>query len=330
VARRIDEVKPKLTKLTSPASYRDPFLNWKRVRSIRRPQLRRALLPFVYLSPAIAILLFVYAYPIIQLIQLSTQKVITYDNTIDVGMANFSALFNDPAFLMALGNNIRLMLGVPILISISVVCAALLYDRVSGWKVYRAIIFLPYVMATPVVGVAFSHLLRLNGPINTLFRNLGLDVLAFDWLGDPKVAPWILLGVIVWKELGFGVILFLSRLLSVSAELFEAAILDGANWWQRLWHISVPELRGVIEFYAVLQGITMLSWVFAYVYTMTGGGPGNSTMVLEFYIYRKAFGIGAGGRQFGIAAAVSVLLLGTVLVLLASQALIRKRWREAA
>jgi ABC-type sugar transport system permease subunit len=290
---------------------------------------RERLQPYLYLAPAAIILLLVYAYPILQLLRLSTQKVITYDNTIDIGLSNYRALFVDPAFRLALGNSLRLLLAVPLLIILAVLIAALLYDRMRGWQIYRAIVFLPYVLAIPVIGVAFSHMLRLNGPINMILRSLSLEGLALDWLGDPRIAPWVLLAVIIWKELGFGIILFLSRLISVPEVLFEAATLDGANWFERLWHVSVPELGRVIEFYAILEGITMLSWVFAYVYTLTGGGPGNSTTVLEFYIYRKAFGIGAGGRQFGVAAAVSVVLLGTVLIILAIQQIAGRRWREA-
>ena len=146
--------------------------------------------------------------------------------------------------------------------------------------------------------------------------------MALDWLGKTKIAPWTLLGVIIWKELGLGIILFLARLLSARQELYEAAELDGANWWQRLWYISVPELRQVMGFYAVLIGITMISWVFAYVYTLTGGGPANSTTIIEFYIYRKAFGFGSGARKMGVSAALSTLLLGVVVVFLMIQSFV--------
>jgi len=294
-----------------------------------RFRFRRILLPYLYLAPALFLIFFIYAYPLLQLARLSTQKVITYDKTHYIGLANFRLLATDPAFRFALGNNLRLMLGVPILIGLSIFFAALLYDRMRGWKLYRALVFLPYVLAIPVIGIAFSYILRLNGPVNNMLRVAGLGGITLDWLGNPHVAPWILLGVIVWKELGFGIILFLARLLSVREELYEAAELDGANWWQRVWYVSVPELRSVIGFYAVLESITMLSWVFAYVYTMTGGGPANGTLVLEFYLYRKAFGIGQGGRQIGVAAAVSVILLVAVFVFLTFQSLLRRRREKA-
>ena len=108
-----------------------------------------------------------------------------------------------------------------------------------------------------------------------------------------------------WKEVGFGVVLFLARLMSVEEELFDAAKIDGANWWQLQRHITVPQLASVIEFFTVVSVITMLSWVFSYVFVMTGGGPGSSTMVTELYVYLMGFRY----NQMSIAAAVSILLL---------------------
>lgn len=281
----------------------------------REPKRRIRLLPYVYLAPALFVIAVVYLYPIIDLARLSHKKVITYNNVIEVGLANFRLLSKDAFFKQALVGNLKLFAAVPILVALSVFFAALLYEQMWGWRIYRALVFLPFVLAIPVIGVAWRQMLRLNGVINTALRELGLAALALNWLGDPRIAMFTLVGVIIWKELGFGIILFLARLLSASVEVYEAARIDGANWWQQLWYITVPELRGVIEFYIVLELITMLSWVFSYVYTMTGGGPANSTYIIEFYVYRKSFGFGAGaGRQFGLAAAVSVLLLCAVLV----------------
>jgi ABC-type sugar transport system permease subunit len=285
-------------------------------------RIHKASIPYIFLSPTLVVIALVYGYPIVQLFFLSTRKVIAYDNTINVGLTNFKILITDPVFRLAILNNVRLLFGIPILIALSVFFAALLRDSPPGWKIYRAIVFLPYVLAIPVIGVAFSHILRLNGPLNVMLRDIGLGFLALDWIGNPKSAPWVLLIVIVWKELGFGVILFLARLLSTSENLYEAAMLDGANWWQRLWNVSVPELRSVISSYAILMGITLFSWVFAYVYTMTGGGPGNSTSVLEFYIYKKAF---MGGKQFGVAAAVSVVLFAGVFIVIFLQSILSRR-----
>jgi len=286
--------------------------------------------PYLYLMPTTVIIVVVYLYPVLQLFRLSTMKVITYSKTQYVGLANFKLVLGDDAFRAALLGNAKLLAAVPLLVFLAVVISALLYDRMRGWRVYRALVFLPYVLPIPVVGTAFGRMLELNGMINTMLRAVGLDALALDWLGDPRIAMFTVLLVIIWKELGFGVVLFLARLLSVREDLYEAARIDGANWWQRLRHISIPELRSVMEFYVILELVTMLSWVFSYIYTMTGGGPGNSTQVIEFYIYRKMFGIGTGGgHQMGVAAAVSVLLLILVLILMFVQTAVRRRLSRA-
>ena len=281
--------------------------------------------PYLYLLPAVLIIVVVYLYPVLQLFRLSTMKVITYSKTRYIGPANFKLLLNDETFRLALRGNAKLLLAVPILVFLSVILSALLYDRMRGWKTYRALVFLPYVLPIPVVGVAFSQMLRLNGVLNTFLRSIGLETLALDWLGNPRIAMFSVLAVVIWKELGFGVVLFLARLLSVREDLYEAARIDGANWWQRLRHITIPELRSVMEFYVILEMVTMLSWVFSYVYTMTGGGPGNSTQVVEFYIYRKMFGFGSGRGQMGVASAVSVFLLVLVSIFMFIQTGVQRR-----
>ena len=128
-----------------------------------------------------------------------------------------------------------------------------------------------------------------------------------DWLGSSSWAIWTIMAVIVWKELGFGVIALPRPAdLAFPRSIFEAARIDGAGWWQRLRHVIVPQLAPAIVFYAIVETITMLSWVFAYIYVMTAGGPGNSTVVSEYYIYQQTF----QNTVIGIGAAAAVTLLG--------------------
>jgi ABC-type sugar transport system permease subunit len=128
--------------------------------------------------------------------------------------------------------------------------------------------------------------------------------------------------VIVWREVGFGIVLFLARMMSLDQAPLEAARIDGAGWWQRLWYVIIPELRGTIEFYCVVAAITMLAWVFAYVFTLTQGGPGNATTVIELYIYNTAFSVSS---NTGIASAVSAMLLGVTTILIALLFIVRHR-----
>jgi ABC-type sugar transport system permease subunit len=161
------------------------------------------------------------------------------------------------------------------------------------------------------VGVVFGYVFQYQGVFNTILRGLGLDLLAKDWIGSPRWALPTIMFVIIWKELGFGVVLCLARLMSVNESYFEAARVDGARWWRILWHVTLPQLAPALAFYAVVELINMLSWVFAYVYVMTLGGPMNSTVVTEFYIYQQVF----QNDVVGVGAAAGVVLLAVVTLL---------------
>jgi ABC-type sugar transport system permease subunit len=222
-----------------------------------------------------------------------------------VGLTNYRALFKDDVFLEAVENNLNLLITVPIMVVVALILAVFLFERIRGWQFYRTTLFLPYLLPITVVGLIFSYIFQLSGVLNDFLIVIGLDFLALDWLGSTRLALPTLMFVIIWKEVGFGIVLFLARLMSVEEELFDAAKIDGANWWQLQWNITVPQLATVIEFFTVISVITMLSWVFNYVFVMTGGGPGNSTMVTELFVYLTGFRY----NQMNIASAVSVLLL---------------------
>jgi ABC-type sugar transport system permease subunit len=272
------------------------------------------LTPWAYAAPMLLFVGLIFAYPMVSLVRYSLQNVGTsqYVPTTYAGLANFRYIFGDSLFIGALENNLTLFLCVPIMVALSVILAALLYDRPRGWKVYRTLLFLPYILSIPVVGVVFSYLFTYNGSANETLRGLGLGFFAKDWLGSTTWALPTIMFVIVWKELGFGVIICLARLMSVNEEYFEAARVDGARWWRRLRHITLPQLVPAIAFYAVVELINMLSWVFAYIYVMTLGGPQNSTVVTEYYIYEQVF----QNNVIGIGAAAGVVLLGVVGVLI--------------
>ena len=266
--------------------------------------------PFLWIAPALAVVVFVFGYSIVDLIRSSLQ-----DQGQWVGLDNFTAVLSDPVFRTAIVHNLRLLVvAVPILVVLALLLAVLLFETLRGWRFHRAVIFLPYILPIPVVAVIFGQILQLNGLLNRFLRAAGLGALAIDWLGQPRWALWTMTGVIIWKELGFGVILLLARLLSLSIEPFEAARLDGAGFWQLHRRITAPLLKDIIAFYVVVEAITMVSWVFNYVYVMSNGqgGPGTSTMVSELYIYQTAFQFQAPA----VAAAAAVILFAATLTLI--------------
>jgi raffinose/stachyose/melibiose transport system permease protein len=270
--------------------------------------------PWLYTLPLLALVGAVFAYPLAQLIRYSFENVggSPYLPTTFAGTSNYRFVASDSLFRTAIENNLKLFLCVPILMFLSVLLSALIFDRPRGWKVYRWLIFVPYVLSIPVVGVVWGYMFQLNGVVNSGFRSLGLGFVAQDWLGSTSWALPTIMFVVIWRELGFGVILCVARLTSVDEQLFEAARVDGARWWRVQRHVTVPQLAPTLAFYAIVELITMLSWVFAYVYVMTLGGPQNSTVVSEYYIYEAVF----QNNTIGVGAAAGVTLLGIVSVLI--------------
>jgi ABC-type sugar transport system permease subunit len=257
---------------------------------ISRPRRRRKLRlgrvePAVWIAPALAVVVFVFGYSMVELVKTASK----YEGAWT--FENFRVTWSDPTFKTALSHNARLLLAVPVLVFLSLLLSVLLYEGLRGWRFHRWAIFLPFILPIPVVGVIFGQLLQFNGFLNQGLRAVGLGGLAQDWLGQPRWALWTMTVVIIWKELGFGVILFLARLLVVPTELFEAARIDGARFFRLHRYITVPQLASVIAFYVVVEAIVMVSWVFNYVYVMTNGqgGPGDATQVTELYIYQTAF-----------------------------------------
>jgi ABC-type sugar transport system permease subunit len=278
------------------------------------------LTPLFYLAPLAVLLVITFAYPLASVVDFSFRRIRVNAGPY-IGLSNYEQIFKDTVFWDAVRHNIFLLGAVPLLVIISLLLAILLYERIRGWRLYRTILFLPYILAVPIIGIVFSNMLSLNGITNEILRGIGLGALALDWIGSPDYALSSVMGVIIWREMGFGIVLFLARLLSLSEELEDAAKVDGAVWWQRRWYVTIPQMRSVIEFYTVVSVITMLAWVFAYVYAMTRGGPGNATLVLELYMWNFAF----RNALPGIASAVAVILFAVTLVLMIPVFILRIR-----
>ena len=285
------------------------------------------LAPYLYVLPLVILLGFVFGYPVVRIFEFSFKMVRGVDGPW-IGWRNYELVLGQPLFWEAVRHNLQLLLAVPLMVVGSLLVAVVLSERVAGWKLYRSVLFLPYILAVPIIAVVMKKIFQFNGPANDLLRTIGLDFLALDWIGSSDVALWTVMLLIVWRELALGIILFLARLLSLDELLIEAAKLDGASWWQRLIYVIVPQMKVVIEFYLVVSVITILSSVFAYVYMMGGGrgGPGTSTMVVELYIFNALIRTSLPG----IASAVSVMLFLVSLLLIVPLFLVRRRANEEA
>lgn len=277
--------------------------------------------PYLYIAPAICFILFIYFYPLLRTIRNSFFRFSAGTGTFN-RLGNYAFIFfKDETFKVAFFNNIKLLLGVPVLTILSLLIATLIYQQVKGWKIFRIIKVLPYILPITVIGIIFNYILRLNGLLNTILRGIGLDSLALDWMGNADFAIYSILAVVIWKELGFGVILFLARMLSIDPSLYDASKVDGASWLRTLFNITIPELINVIVFYVIINIINFLSWMFNYIFVMSRGGPIHSTYVIEFYVYR----LGIRYRQMGVASSAAVILLLLSMVFVILQYFVRRR-----
>ncbi len=274
-------------------------------------------IPYLYILPAVLVVALVIVFPVIKLV-IGSFMTSSGGEVVFTGLRNYRLVFEDPLFAIAIRNNLKLFLLVPVMTILSLIVATILFNKIRGWRFYRSIIFVPYILSVSVVGIVFSYILQYNGVLNTVLRSAGMDGLALDWLGRSDLALGSVAFVIVWKQFGFGVILMLSRMMSIDTSLYEAADVDGAGWFQKLWRITIPQARHIIEFYVIITLIEMLSWVFSYVFVMTAGGPGSSTYVLEYLIYKKSF----GGGNYYIAQAVGVIVLVIATILIVIQQLL--------
>jgi ABC-type sugar transport system permease subunit len=266
------------------------------------------LTPYLYIAPMILVLTLIFLYPTIEIFHQSLLRRMS-DRMLFVGLDNYRLMLADDVFWRAIHNNLMFLASVPILTVVSLFLAVLLHEGTPGWRIYRAIVFLPYVLPVAAISITFSYMYQLHGPLNQIFDALGLSFLMRDWLGDPNLIMPSVISVFLWVNVGFGVIIFLARLMSIDPEIFDAAKVDGASWWQNLIHVTIPQLRGVIQVFLVLEVITVLGWTFTYVYAMTGGARTRTT-VMDFYIYET----GIAWNLMGIATAAGVLLLVVSLV----------------
>ncbi len=284
-----------------------------RARRSLSERLRRGLGPYVLIAPAAAFIGLIFVY---SLVRLGYASLHTGDNG-NSGPAQLDAyrfVLNDEIFRTAVKHNLLLLISVPVVLVLALAIALILHEGIRGWRIYRTVVFVPYILAIPVLGTTFIYLLSLDGGLNSLLRDLGLGFLAQDWFGSPEWVLPSIAAIIIYHELGFGVVLFLARLLSLPEEVDQAARIDGCTWWQLRRQITLPQMTGVITAFVTLELINMLSWVFAYVYSTTKGGPNFASYVTELYIFDSAFTFRA--PSFAAAAAILLLAASTVLIVI--------------
>jgi multiple sugar transport system permease protein len=280
------------------------------------------LAPLVLLAPAVLIIVGLRLWPLVLGINFS----FTGDgdrNGVLVGFDNYVTLFNDPLFLTALRNVGLLVLLLPVAVVIPGLLATFIYLRVPGHRVYRGVYFFPAVLSPVIVGAIFNLLLAFDGPLNALLAGAGIAPV--DWLGDPDVAIFAVVGVHIWATFGMALVVFLAGFATLDSSLLDAAKVDGATLGQTIRHVIIPSLSRTIQFVFVTTMIGMLTSMFGLVYVMTSGGPEGSTYLPEYYVWIQQ---GQMNQPALASAASTALFLIMLVVGLAQVAILRRAGKE--
>jgi raffinose/stachyose/melibiose transport system permease protein len=275
-----------------------------RVRPPRRSSRRDALLAWTTLAPALVVLGVLMWYPVTSTVRHSFTdwNGLTADW---VGLQNYSDALLNGQFLELFRTNLVFLASIPLLLLICLVVSVTIFDQVPGWRIFRSVYYLPTVLASTVVGLLMRIMFSPNGVVNTGLTALGLESLTQDWFGQTVTAFIVLLSAFYWQTLGQGVLIFLAGLATVPPELVEAAKVDGAGWWRRLFSIVLPLLLPTVAYFLLTNVIYVLVDLLGLVFNSTGGGPGRSTTPIDYMIYLTAFQKG----ELGAASALAVLLL---------------------
>lgn len=227
---------------------------------------------------------------------------------------NYVQILNDPIVWTVFFNNLKFLIAVPMVIFSALLVSVLLYERVRGWRFFRVIFFLPNVLSVAVIGIMFRNAFGYYGPINQFLGLFGVEPIQF--FTDGTLAISVIVLALVWSGFGFQALLLLSGLTAINPAIFEAAALDGAGWWQRVWHITLPNIRRILGFVFIINILYTFTSLFGFVFVMTAGGPGFDTTTIDYLVYLRAF----SSSNLGFGAALAMLLFGFIAILTVLQA----------
>lgn len=231
------------------------------------------------------------------------------------GLSNFISLTHDYQFIAAVKNTLWYTLyTVPVAIVLGFIVSVLIHDFAYGKTLLKIVIFLPYVSSLVAVSIVWKMILNpTQGPINQFLLSIGVKNVP-GWLGSSKWALIAIALVTVWVQIGYNVILYMAAFTNIDNGLYDAAKIDGCNAFQRVRYITLPGVRSTTFFLTITALINSFK-VFDQVSVMTQGGPGDSTLVLAYYIYQKAFTY----YDMGYACAVALVMFLMVLAITAVQ-----------
>ncbi|PZO51944.1 MAG: lactose ABC transporter permease [Phormidesmis priestleyi] len=271
-------------------------------------RLKASLTPYLFLAPALLVLVLVVFWPALQAFRLSFMEY-GYDVTQPpewVGFENFQRLMRDKTFWQTLKNTVLyLVCVVPVLTIAPLFLAILVNQALKGMHWFRVAYYTPVVVSMVVAGIAWRWLYAENGLLNQMLSGLAAaaknmpvigqflpqafsEPIAIPWLTSPDWVLFSVMAVTIWKGLGYYMVIYLAGLQGLPADLYEAAAIDGSDGWRRHWDITLPLMKPYLFLVAVISAIAATK-VFEEVFIMTQGGPRNASKTVVYYVYESAF-----------------------------------------
>ncbi len=286
---------------------------------------KETLYGYLFLLPSLAGFTIFLLIPILFSVYLAFTNwdVISGFNNINfIGLENFTRMIGDEWFNASIKNNfVYTLVVVPVTLILSLLIAIILNNMVYMKNVLRLAYFIPYVSNTVAVSVLWMAMFDPSqGPVNQLLMALGVQSPP-KWLVSPDWAMVTIILMSVWTRIGYCLIIYLAALQNLPQELYEAANIDGANWYRKLKSITIPLLTPTTFFLVITQTISTFQ-VFAPVNLLTRGGPGTSTTVLVYQLYREAFRF----YHMGYASAIAMVLFAIIFTVTLIQWRYQDKW----
>jgi raffinose/stachyose/melibiose transport system permease protein len=242
-----------------------------------------------------------------------------------VGLDNFRAILHDGAARGAIKHTVAIAVAIMIIQNaLGLLLALGVNSQIKSRHVLRVALFAPAVMTPVVVAFLWQYMYTPTGAVNRAFGAVGLHGLQQEWLGDPSLALWCIVAVIVWQFAGYSMVIFLAGLQSIPNEVIEAAAVDGAGHFRRFWYVTRPLIAPALTVNLILSIIGGLK-LFDQVWVLTNGGPGTSTETMSTLIYRNAFQFG----EFAYSTSLALILAIFVAVVSGAQYRILRRQEYA-
>jgi putative chitobiose transport system permease protein len=271
----------------------------------RRARARHVTQAWLFLAPALVLLAVFTFWPMLwgTYLAFTEYKIITPPTW--VGLANFEDLLEDPVFLISMRNSLVYLLVVPAIQLGAIALAVLVDNRLPGIRLFRAAFYTPVVTSVSVVGIMWGWMYNEQGLVNAVLEGLHVINEPVGWLSDDRIALFSVMLVTFWRGLGWYMVMYLAALQAIPRDIVEAAVLDGANRWQRFWRITIPMIMPTILLCTVLSTLSAMK-VLEEVLIMTKGGPVSSTYTGLYYAYDQ------GIRAFNFPRALAASLVVSV------------------